>query len=89
MAGRKKGSYKPFYKDRYILALYDIEDNLIQVFDNIHQLADWLDSCVKSISCSVSRMLSGGINYMFHKNQKYKVHAIEIKKGANVNAKKS
>ena len=78
MAGRKKGSYKPYYKDKYILALYDVEDNLVDVFDNIHQLSEWLDSCVESVSCSVSRILKGSINYMIYKNQKFKVYAIEI-----------
>ena len=78
MAGRTK---KKYYKDRFILALYDVEDNLVDVFDNIHQLSDWLECCVESVSSSVSRMLSGGTNYMFHKNQKFKVYAIEIKKG--------
>lgn len=85
----KRRAKKKYYKDKYILALYDVEDNLVDVFDNIHQLSDWLECCVESVSSSVSRMLSGGINYMFHKNQRYKVYAIEIKRGVKNNAKKS
>ena len=76
--GRKKGKYDQYYKGKYILALYDLDDQLIQVFDNVHQLADYFGRNYASVVSGVGRVLSGYFNYMKYDGKKYKVFAYEV-----------
>lgn len=39
----KRNHYKKYYKDKYIIALYDMEDNLYRIFDNGYQLRKFLN----------------------------------------------
>ena len=88
--GRKEGVYAQYYKGKYILALYNFDDQLVQVFDNCHQLADWLGTTYDSVVSGVGRVLSGYCSYLLNKGNKYKVFAYEVmddeKKSLQVNA---
>lgn len=66
------------YKGKYFLAVYDLDDNLIDTFDNCHQLASWLHTTVASAACSVGRCLNGHIKSIVCDNKKYKVYAFEV-----------
>ncbi len=75
---RKKRKGRPrskYYKDKYFLALYDNEDNLVDTFDNCHQLADWFETTYDSVVCGVGRCLSGYTDHLVNKGQKYKAKA--------------
>ena len=71
--GKKKGEIAPFYKGKYMLALYDMEDNLIQVFDNCHQAAKWMGTTYDSMVSSIGRVISGYHAYLLNKGKKYKI----------------
>ena len=73
--GRKPSKY---YKGKYMLALYDVNDNIIQVFDNCHQLANYFDTTYDAIVAGVGRVLSGYCKYLLKKNVRYKIYAIEV-----------
>ena len=38
-----------YYKGKYIIALYDTEDNFIDVFDNVNEMAKQLNKKVATI----------------------------------------
>lgn len=76
--GVKKGTIIPFYKGKYMLALYDTEDNLVQVFDNCHQAAKWMDTTYDSMASSIGRVISGYNDYLLNKGKKYKIFAYEV-----------
>ena len=66
------------YMNKYILALYDEDDHIVDVFDNCHQLAEWLNKTVASTMCSVGRCIKGIIEHIICRGEKYKVYAIEV-----------
>ena len=76
-SGRRKGDFAKYYKGKYMLAVYDFDDNLIQVFDNCHQLAEWFDTTYEAIVAGVGRVLSGYCKYLLKKGTKYKVYTID------------
>ena len=77
--GRKNGVYAKYYKGKYMLALYDMNDDLVDVFDNVHQLADWLGTTYEAIVAAVGRVISGECAYLLKKRKtKYKVYAMEV-----------
>ena len=47
------------YKDRYLLALYDGDDELVTVLDNSADLARYLGTTPKTASCDLSRAFAG------------------------------
>ena len=75
MSVKRKNNY---YKGKYILALYDSDDNLVSTFDNCHELAIWFDTTYDAIVSGVGRVLSGYCKYMLKKSKRYKVYAIEV-----------
>ena len=77
--GRKKGVFAKYYKGKYMLALYDMNDDLVGVFDNCRQLADWMDTTYEAIVSGVGRVISGECAYLLKKRKtKYKVYAMEV-----------
>lgn len=45
----KRNNYKKYYKDKYMIALYDMEDNLYRIFDNGYQLRKFLNKSSNAI----------------------------------------
>lgn len=76
--GRKAGVYNQYYKNKYMLVLYDFDDNLIQIFDNCHQLADYFDTTYDALVAGVGRVINGSSNYLKKGRKKYKLYAIEV-----------
>ena len=77
--GRKTGSIAKYYKGKYMLVLYDMNDDFIDVFDNAHQLADWLDTTYESIIAGIGRAISGESAYLMkNRKTKYKVYTVEV-----------
>lgn len=57
-------SYNDFYKNKYSIALYDLEDNLFQVFDNAYDMAHWMGKSLNSTYCCLNdRQLHKKIRY--------------------------
>lgn len=78
-AGRKTGGIAKYYKGKYMLALYNMNDDLIDVFDNCHQLANWLDTTYEAIVAAVGRVISGESAYLMkNRKTKYKVYTVEV-----------
>lgn len=50
-----------------MLALYDMNDDLVGVFDNCRQLADWMDTTYEAIVSGVGRVISGECAYLLKK----------------------
>lgn len=73
----KRGRAK-YYKGKYILALYDNNDDIVGTFDNCHQLAVFFGSTYDAIACCVGRVISGYCSHLIKDNKKYKVYAIEV-----------
>ena len=43
-----------FYKNQYLICLYDMEDNLAGVFDNVHELSAYTKKPVNSLQCMLN-----------------------------------
>lgn len=52
----RKKNYKKqeFYKKQFIICLYDLEDNLVGVFDNVHELSAYTKKPVNSLQCMLN-----------------------------------
>ena len=56
-----------FYKDRYIIALYDKEDILSFVFDNVREASKILKMPVEKLKTSLTKSLERGYNWCGYK----------------------
>lgn len=62
-----------FYKTKYMIALYDENDNLFNIFDNVYEMAKNLKRTENSLGSSVSRN-----KRIRHKKRWYNIKFIEI-----------
>lgn len=46
---KKRGPRHKLYKKKYIIALYDLNDNLFRIFDNGYELASFLNKGLSSV----------------------------------------
>ena len=46
---KKRGARHKLYKKKYIIALYDLNDNLFRIFDNGYELASFLNRGLNSV----------------------------------------
>lgn len=68
-----------YYKNKYFLACYDIEDHCVGTFDNCKSLAIFLGKTLHSTESSVSRVLNGILNFIISDTGNcYKVYAYAI-----------
>lgn len=45
---------RKFYKNHFLIALYDLEEQLVGVFDNVHELSKYSGKSVSTISSMLS-----------------------------------
>lgn len=45
---------RKFYKNQFLICLYDMEDNLVGVFDNVHELSTYTKKPVNSLNCMLN-----------------------------------
>lgn len=68
--------YKKYYKDKYMIALYDMNDNLFVLFDNCHQMSNFLGKTYNDIYRKLSpKYLNKKLRY---KGQWYKKVLISV-----------
>jgi hypothetical protein len=69
-----------FYRNQYYIAIVedDMFEFIIDVYDNVHQLAKALNRPVSSLNSSLHRFLNKENNYMYIKGRRYKVEFIPI-----------
>ncbi len=72
----KRNNYKKYYKDKYMIALYDMNDHLYRVFDNGYRLAEFLNIS----NNAVYRMLNSAFinTKLRHKGNWYRKVLIEV-----------
>lgn len=68
-------------KNKYIIAEYDLEDNIIDCYENYEELAKKWTTSVKSLRCEVSRIKSGKINCCYDKIRNIPVRLYKIEMG--------
>lgn len=68
-----------FYKNKYLLALYDEKDNLVTVFDNASQLSKWCGLPKEKIWQMIHDHKTGKIKFSEIKKQKMNIQLIEVK----------
>lgn len=77
-------SNQKYYKDKYMLAFYDKEDVLRYLFDNVHELHEYLGikdtQHKKYINTSISLHLKDNTKYQYIRcfKEPMKIHLIEI-----------
>lgn len=70
-----------FYKNKYLIALYDDIDNLITICDNAYEFKDFLDIPTKNTSDSIlSKIYLGKIKSVNFRGERLKVHFISLSK---------
>lgn len=67
-----------FYKNKYFLSIYDLEDNFITGFDNVRELAKYVGTTYESMICQVGRMLSGKTKHFKLNNAYHKLEFINV-----------
>ena len=61
----KRGRIKEFYKNKYCIALYDLNDNLYKVFDNCADMANCLGKSLNTLYTQLNEK-------RIHKKLRYK-----------------
>ena len=67
-----------FYKDKYIIALYDRSDYLRFVFDSPKEIAEFENSDVRNVYSRISKIRHSKHHYMKINGIKLKMYLIEI-----------
>ncbi len=69
-----------FYKQMYLIAIYDLYDNLIHVFDNVREYAQAYQLDVRDATSKVGRMARGRSKTFYHRNIQYTLKLIPLAK---------
>ena len=70
-----------FYKNKYLIALYDDIDRLITICDNAYEFKDFLDIPTKNTSDSIlSKIYLGKIKSVNFRGERLQVHFISLSK---------
>ena len=70
-----------FYRNKYLIALYDDVDRLITICDNAYELKEFLDiPTVRSASSILSKVYLGKIKSVNFRGERLKVHFISLSK---------
>lgn len=76
--GKKRNK---FYRNQYLIALYDELDNLITICDNAYEFKYFLDIPTIKTSCSMlSKVYLGRIKTVNFRGERLKVHFISLSK---------
>lgn len=65
------------FKDKYYIALYDLEDNFVAIFDNPRQLAEKTGKSRNSIESMLAHYTAGFISTFKYFDTKTKIYLIE------------
>ena len=68
-------------KNKYIIAEYDLEDNIIDYYETYEEIARRWNTTVESLRCEVSRIKSGKINCCYDKEKRIPVRLYKIEMG--------
>ncbi len=70
-----------FYKNKYLIALYDDVDRLVTICDNAYEFKDFLDiPTIRSSSSILSKVFLGRIKSVNYRGERLKVHFISLSK---------
>ena len=73
----KRNYYKKYYKDKYIIALYDMNNTLYQIFNNGYQLKNFLNISTNAVYHMLSpKFIDTKLRY---KGNWYRKVLIEVK----------
>jgi len=66
------------YKKKYILGVYDLEDNLVTVCDNVRDFANYFDKRVHDAASIVSRQFRGVRKAFLYHNRIFGTEHLKI-----------
>lgn len=72
-----------FYKNKYLISLYDEDDFIVGSFKNCREVARFLNKPLDSTLCSIGRCLEGKLNSIIGNDEaksKYTVYFTDISK---------
>ena len=70
-----------FYRNKYLIALYDDIDRLITICDNAYEFKDFLDiPTIRTASTMLSKVYLGRIKKVNFRGERLKVHFISLSK---------
>lgn len=69
-----------FYKGKFLIAIYDDNDNFIDVFDNNVDMAKKLGLPKASIDSALSRATRGDRDGIYYNGMHYNIHTIPLTK---------
>lgn len=67
-----------FYKEEYLIAIYDADDNLIDVCDNAKEFADKYKKTLDVANSTITRINKGKRKTFFHGDQQLRLFLIPL-----------